>query len=160
MRTPEGIETPKTIDTSFIDEVKSVLNEHKSERVVVVGTTCTGKSTLLKNIDGALDMDEVLFPQLTEEEKEFVTQKPWTEEIGQAMIRLAKERIKIEPGNSVFGTVVLDADTVVYLHIEDELLRARVEKRGKDFEDAKNMQKQIEEEIESSQKPMIEIQVK
>jgi len=160
MKNPEGIETPKTIDNNFIEEVKGVLEAHKSERVVVVGTTCTGKSTLLKNIDGALDMDEVLFPQLTEEEKEYVTQKPWTEEIGQTMIRLAKERIKIEPGSPVFGTVVLDADTVAYLHIEDELLRERVEKRGKDFEDAKNMQKQIEGEIEASKKPMIEVQVK
>ena len=154
MKTPEGIETPKTIDTSFIDEVKGVLSEHKSERVVVVGTTCTGKSTLLKNIDGALDMDEVLFPQLTEEEKEYVSRKPWTEEIGQTMIRLAQERIKVEPGKPVFGTVVLDVDQVVYLHIDDELLRERVGKRGKNFEDAKNMQKQIEAEIESSQKPV------
>lgn len=160
MKTQEGIETPKTIDTNFIDEVKDVLNEHKSERVVVVGTTCTGKSTLLKDIDGALDMDEVLFPQLTEEEKEYVSRKPWTEEIGETMDRLAKEKVKIEPGKPVFGTVVLDADQVVYLHIDDDLLRERVGKRGKDFEDAKNMQKQIEAEIESSQKPVVEIQVK
>lgn len=160
MNQHENIETPLTIDDVFLSEVEGVLEAHKGERVVVVGTTCTGKSTLLKNIDGTLDMDEVLFPQLTEEEKEYVSRKPWTEEIGQTMIRLAKERIKIEPGSPVFGTVVLDADQVVYLHIEDELLKERVKKRGKDFEDAKNMQRQIEAEIKSSQKPMVEVQVK
>ncbi len=160
MKTPEQAEAPTTIDHAFLNEVKTILDEHKSERVVVVGTTCTGKSTLLKNIEGALDMDEVLFPQLSDEEKAFVSQKPWTEEIGQTMIHFAKKRIKIEPGHPVFGTVVLEADRILYLHIDDELLQERVQKRGKDFEDAKNMQKQIESEIEQSGKPTIEVGVR
>ena len=79
---------------------------------------------------------------------------------GLTMVRLAKERIKIEPRHPVFGTVVLDADQVVYLHIPDELLQERVKKRGKDFEDAKNMQSQIKKEIEASGKPIVEIQVR
>ena len=80
MTSHEAAELPPTIDNSFLTEVRDILEAHKDERVVVVGTTCTGKSTLLKSIDGALDMDEVLFPQLSEDEVAYVCQKPWTDD--------------------------------------------------------------------------------
>ena len=43
-------------------------------------------------------MDEIIFPLLTEQEKEYVCQTPWTEEIGKTMDRLVRERVKIQAG--------------------------------------------------------------
>lgn len=131
-------------------KLQQLLDTHKDKRVVVVGTTCTGKSTFLRHLPEALDMDELVFPLLTKAEHDYVCQIPWTQEIGNTMTRLTKERVKVQPGKPVFGTVVLDADLIINLKISDDLLRYRTQSRKVDFNDAKNMQQQIEKEIEDS----------
>ncbi|MEK9183491.1 MAG: hypothetical protein AAB890_00250 [Patescibacteria group bacterium] len=143
----------------LISELTKILEANRDKRIVVVGTTCTGKSTLIQEIKDAHDMDELVFPLLSKEEDDYVCQKPWTSEIGQTMIRLVKEKVKVEPGKPVFGTVVLDSDLIIYLHISDELLEERTNLRNHTLEDAKNMQKQIEEEIKKSQIPVIKLSV-
>lgn len=143
----------------MVSSLRQVLEANREKRVVVVGTTCTGKSTLRRDIVGAQDMDELVFPQLTKEEREFVCQTPWTSEIGQTMTRLVRDRVRVEPGKPVFGTVVLDSDLVVNLRISDKLLRERTQARGVDFADAKRMQEQIEEEIVQSKIPSVVLSV-
>ena len=139
-----------------VSKLQEILDENRDKRVVVIGTTGTGKSTFVEHIKNAKDMDALLYPQLTPEEIAYIEQTPWTPEIGNTMIRLAKERIKVMSGAPVFGTVVLDTDLLVLLKINDGLLRERTQKRGIQFEDARNMQKQIEEEAQKSGIPTIE----
>ena len=140
------------IDYSYINDLKKVLEQNSDKRVCVVGTSCTGKSTYLKYAKNGLDMDEIIFPLLTEQEKEYVCQTPWTEEIGQTMNRLVRERIKIQPGQPVFGTVIIDCDLVVYLNISDDLLRKRIQSRGVNYSDVKMMKDNIEQELEKVEK--------
>lgn len=142
-------------DQKIIGELKNILDCNKDKRIVVVGTTCTGKTTFLKTIRECFDMDALVFPKLTKEEADYVCQTPWTVEIGDTMSGLAKERVAVERGKPVFGTVVLDCDLIVYLKISNGLLKERVELRGTNFDDAKNMQKQIEQEIKESHIPVI-----
>lgn len=66
------------------------------------------------------------------------------------MDELVRDKLSIRPGSPMFGTVLLDCDLIIYLHINDELLLERTKLRDADFINAKNMQKKIEEEIESS----------
>jgi len=66
------------------------------------------------------------------------------------MTRFVRERVEVKPGCPVFGTVVIDCDHVVLLKISDELLGRRVAKRNASFEDAKGMQRQLENEVRSS----------
>lgn len=141
------------------DRLQNLLNEYSDRRVMVMGTTCTGKTTFLENITGASDMDKLLFPQLTSDESDFVNQTPWTPEIGEVMTRLTKERVNVEVGKPVFGTVLLDADLVIYLAISDDLLKERTGLRNSSFDGAKNMQQQIEAEIAESGLPVIEYNV-
>lgn len=112
-----------TREENLSEKLQALLDANKDKRVVVVGTTCTGKSTFLKTIKGAHDMDELIFPQLSKEEADYVNQSPWTEEIGRTMDRLAKERVNVEKGQPVFGTIVFDNDLIVNLTISDESLR-------------------------------------
>ena len=63
----------------------------------------------------------------------------------------------IEKGKPVFGTVVLDADLIIFLDIDDNLLKERCAKRKTSFENAKNMQKQIIQEIKVSKIPCREL---
>lgn len=137
----------------------ALLDKHDDKRVVVVGTTCTGKTTMLSKIPNAVDMDAALFPQLTAAEADYVCQTPWTQEIGKTMDRLAKERIKVMPGSPVFGTIVLECDLIVFLLISDRLLQERCASRKVSFKDAKNMQAQIKQEIETSGLTTIEFVV-
>ncbi|MBI1857277.1 hypothetical protein HY003_03550 [Candidatus Saccharibacteria bacterium] len=140
-------------------ELQALLDGYKDERVVVLGGTCTGKSTLIGHLADAKDMDKLVFPLLTKDEADYVCQTPWTPEIGEAMTRLTKERIKVQPGEPVFGTVVLDADRIVHLKISDDLLRERTAARGVSFEDAKNMQQHIEAEMTATGLPITEFEV-
>ena len=110
-------------DQKIIGGLKHILDGNKDKRVVVVGTTCTGETTFLKSISGCFDMDELVFPKLTKEEANYICQTPWTPEIGETMSGLTKERVAVKPGNSVFGTVVLGCDLIVYLKISDGLLK-------------------------------------
>lgn len=133
-----------------INELKEILNNNTDKRIVVLGTTCTGKTTLISKLNIGRDMDKEIFPLLTKEETDYVCSSPWTEEIGQKMDELVRTKLKAEAGKPLFGTVLLDCDLIVYLHINDELLKERVEKRNADFINAKNMQKKIEEDIKNS----------
>jgi dephospho-CoA kinase len=148
------------MDNSFLDKLKELLENNKDKRVCTVGTTCTGKSTLLKSIPYGLDMDKIIFPLLTKEENDYVSKSPWTEEIGNYMDKLVKERIKIKPGCLVFGTVIIDCDLIVYLDIDDELLLERTKARNVDFKNAKKMNESIKKEICNSNIPSISIKVR
>lgn len=145
---------------SNIEELRQLFIDNKGKRICVLGTTCTGKTTLINESNMGVDMDEEIFPLLTEEENEYVCQTPWTEEIGNKMDELVRTRLSIKPGVPMFGTVLLDCDLIVYLHITDDLLLERTKSRNVDFNNAKNMQLKIEEEIKKSNIPSVYIEVK
>lgn len=75
------------------------------------------------------------------------------------MDELVKTKLKIVPGSPMFGTVLLDCDLIIYLHITDELLLERTKLRNQDFNNAKNMKLQIEKEIIKSNIPTIYIEI-
>ena len=134
----------------MIEELKKIFEENKDKRICVIGTTCTGKSTIINELGYGLDMDKEIFPLLTKEEESYVCQTPWTEEIGNKMDELVKTKLSIKPGFPMFGTVLIDCDLIVYLHISDELLLERTSLRNVDYKNAKDMQQKIEDEINSS----------
>lgn len=140
-------------------ELKNIIENNKDKRICVLGTTCTGKSTLIKKLDIGNDMDDLIFPLLNDEEKRIVCQDPWTEEIGEYMNHLVRTKLNIVPGIPLFGTVLVDADLIVYLHINDELLNTRCNLRNAEFINAKNMQMNIEKEISSSNLEVITLEV-
>jgi hypothetical protein len=149
----DALETAKQLQAN---ELMVILADHKDKRVIALAATCTGKTTLQEHIPGAQDIDKLVFPLLSKAEADYVNHTPWTPEIGEAMSRLTKERVKVEAGKPVFGTVVLEADLVILLKISDYLLRERTLARGLSFDDAKNMQQYIEAEIDKSGLPVIE----
>ena len=142
-----------------IEELSKIFEDNIDKRICDLGNTCTGKIYLINATNMGLDMDEEIFPLLTLEETEYVCQTPWTEEIGNKMDELVRTKLSIKPGVPMFGTVLLDCDLIVYLHINDELLLERTKLRNVDFSNAKNMQQKIEEEIKKSNIPTICVEV-
>ena len=80
----------------MIEQLKTIFEQNKDKRICVLGTTCTGKTTLINKTNIGLDMDKEIFPLLTSEEKEYVCQTPWTEEIGNKMDELVKTKLNIK----------------------------------------------------------------
>ena len=150
---------PSGQSTSITDGLRTLLDLHINKRVLVVGTTCTGKTTIVSHIPGARDQDREVFPKLTKAESDYVCQVPWTPEIGATMTRLVREKVLTEVGRPLFGTVVVDCDLIILLKISDELLLSRVGKRGVKFVDAKNMQLHLEKEVRDRGVPWIEYRV-
>ena len=142
-----------------IDNLLTIFNENSNKRICVLGTTCTGKTTLINELNIGIDMDKEIFPLLTQQETDYVCSTPWTEEIGKKMDELVRTKLSIRPGTPMFGTVLLDCDLIVYLHISDELLLERTKLRNADFMNAKNMQKKIEDEIRNSGLDTITLEV-
>jgi len=143
----------------MLDELKEIFESNGDRRICVLGTTCTGKSYLIENFGIGLDMDDEIFPLLTDEENAYVCQTPWTKEIGAKMDELVRTKLSIKPGCPMFGTVLIDCDLIVYLHISDELLEERCNLREVDFNNAKNMQENIEKEINNSNIECIRVEV-
>lgn len=128
-----------------INALTAIFEKHKNDRICILGTTCCGKSTLQEQIPETVDMDEVLWPQLTKDEEAFICQNPWTKEIGDFTRKLVKERVTITAGQPLFSLILLDSEVIVYLDLSDELLAKHCEKRGSVFQDAKNVKNAIEE---------------
>lgn len=64
----------QTSSQETINALNAIFDKHKNERICVLATTCCGKTTLLKQIPGCIDLDDELWPQLTKEEAEFIKQ--------------------------------------------------------------------------------------
>jgi len=141
------------------NDLLTVISNNKNKRIVVVGTTCTGKSSILKKHPKFHDMDELIFPLLNQEEKEYVCQTPWTEEIGNKMNEFVKQRVKLKPGLPVFGTVLLDSDIAILISLNKMLLEGRCKLRGVNMRDAINMNNGICSELQSFKNKKIEIKV-
>lgn len=90
-------------EDKLLPTLQKIFLENQEKRIVVVATTCSGKSTLLKQIPEAHDMDDLIFPLLSQEESNYVCKTPWTKEIGDTMSRLTKERVRVEAGRPVLG---------------------------------------------------------
>ena len=134
-------------DGSILDSLNKIFEENKDKRICVVATSCAGKTTLLNFFEYAKDMDDELYPLLTKEESEYICQERWTEEVGEYVDNLTRTKLHIKPGQPLFGTVVLDADIIVFLHINEDELKIRCQKRETNLENCLNMQNAIEEEL-------------
>lgn len=142
-----------------IETLLKIFNDNNDKRICVLGTTCTGKTTLINEMQIGLDMDEEIFPLLSKKESDYICQPIWTKEIGEKMNELVRTRLSIKPNYPMFGTVLLDCDLIIYLHISDELLLERTKLRNVDFANAKNMQNEIEKEIQDSNIETITLEV-
>ena len=141
------------------EELLVIFENNKDKRICVLGTSCTGKTYLINKLGYGLDMDKEIFPLLTKEESDYVCSTPWTPLIGETMNNLVRTKLKISPGVPMFGTVLLDSDLIIYLHISDELLKERTKLRNVNFEDVKKMQEEIEKDIRNSNIDTITIEV-
>ena len=153
----ENQELAKEKPPTAVEKMSHIFSSNTEKRICVVGASCVGKSTLLRYLPEAVDMDDLLFgneqkgikPLFTQQERNYVC-GPWTPEVGQFMTKKAHELINIEAGHPVFGTIVFPSDLVIEISVPDSVLRERIRRRNSNEQDVFNMKAQIEAEIERS----------
>lgn len=155
----------KESSTTVAETIRNIFKKNSDKRICVVGASCVGKTTLLKQLPEAVDMDELLFgkeqknikPLLKQSEIDYVC-GTWTPEIGKFMVQKARELITIKKGHPVFGTIVFPCDLIIEITVSDEVLRDRIRRRNGNEADVFRMKAQINSEIELSGIKKITIQ--
>jgi len=132
-----------------IHALSAIFEQHKHERICVIGTMCCGKTTLLRQLTAyhCVDVDDELWLQIPAEEIEVLSQKPITKEIIDEVVRLMHEKITVKPGCPLFGITILECEAVVYLDIAPQLLGEHCKSRGDtSFADALYVKQRVEED--------------
>ena len=133
-----------------INELITIFEKHKNERICVVGTMACGKTTLIKELTAydCVDIDAVFWPLIPEKEIAVFSQRPLTTQLFDEICELMKEKISIKAGFPLFTVTIPDCEVVVYLDIPEELLAEHCNKRGDtNIEDALFVRQCIEDEL-------------
>jgi len=149
-----------------IQKLKEIFENNLEKRILVVGSTCVGKTTLLKSFPQCLDSDNLIWGMLPKETQEELSTPSWTSEMSNTWreyVIKAKQIIKIEPGQPLFAATLFDivnCDIIVYLSIDENTLRERTNKRNVKFEVAIENDNQIKKDMNATNLPIIVVDIK
>ena len=144
-----------------LKQLRKIFAENADKRICVVGASCIGKTTLLKNLPECLDGDDVLLSLLPEDVRTRIkaAPEPWDSMILNEWKEWhRKTRYNIKPGKPVFGIRVEDCDLIVHLVLDEKEYIKRFTKRGKKPEFLKYLAK-TEDAIRESGVPVIVVDV-
>ena len=140
------------------EKLLTILSNHSHKRALILGPPCSGKSTLLQHIPSGIDMD-IVFDDMSKKDKQYLlhhenpmmfidgdretikfTEKKFNikdddnieylRKTTESLTSYINQHVQVKQGHPVFGSVVIDADVIVYLNIEDELLESRIQNRS------------------------------
>ena len=149
-------------DERVVRQLTQLFKTHRDKRILVLGTTCAGKSTLVRNFPECLDQDDVCWELLPRELEKKLSGGPWTEDLVNAWnahVENAIRIVEIEPGRPLFAGSFFKSDIIIYLNISEKTLRERTEKRGISYETASKYNDEIAEKLKSVDIPVIVINI-
>lgn len=136
-----------------IQRLTEIFNDYNDKRIVVLGTTCSGKTTLLKSLPECLDMDDLVWGLLPKNIQEELSSTSWTDDMDKTWreyVIKAKQTIKVEAGHPLFAATLFDCDIVVCLNISENTLRERTKKRNVEYAIAVENDNRMKEEIKTA----------
>ena len=145
-----------------VKKLRKIFDENKDKRILVLGTTCAGKSTLVKSMPEYLDQDEVCWAILPKEIEQKLKNGSWTQEMIEVWnkhVEDATQIVEIQAGRPLFGGSVFKSDIIIYLNISEKNLRERTKMRGVEYETAANYNNKIKEKLKSVGSPVIIIDI-
>jgi ABC-type phosphate/phosphonate transport system ATPase subunit len=89
-----------------VQQLKKIFEDNIEKRILVLGTTCSGKTTLLKHFSECLDMDALIWELLPKKIQEQLSTPSWTDEMNKTWRKYviqAKQIIKIRPAHPLFA---------------------------------------------------------
>jgi deoxyadenosine/deoxycytidine kinase len=150
------------VDQDTVQKLRESFDKHSDKRILVLGTTCAGKSTLIKSLPECVDQDEVCWALLPKEYEEKLSKGSWTQEMIEYWnkhVENATQIMGIEIGHPLFGGTMFKSDIIIYLNINDDTLRERTKKRGMAYEMAVNYNEKIKEQLKITDLPVIVIDI-
>jgi len=145
-----------------LDKLRKIFAENSDKRICVVGFSCIGKSTLVRDLPECLDFDDIVWQQMPKKVYDELKSipEPWDE----TTMTIWKEYVKnthvnIKLRQPVFSIRVEDCDLLVYLTLDEKEHRNRVAKRKKDFELLANHRAKIEKAVKESNLPTITVKL-
>ena len=150
---------------NMVQELKKIFAENITKRIIILGTNCCGKTTLIRNhFPECFDIDLIVLSQMSEEMRnEFVEASwPWTEKLKETWDKNYSETmksLKIEAGHPLFSAVIFDSDIIVYLNIDEKTLYDRTKMRDYDYELAVECNNYLKEYIKTTNLPVIVVDV-
>lgn len=109
-----------------MNELQRILQENRDKRVIIVGTVCISKDMMDEVLPGVRSMSQALWPITTPVDKEQLRWRPWSRDTWEFTRALVNEKIKIQAGSPMYGTVFTDCDMIVYLDADIPTLRKYV----------------------------------
>jgi len=152
----------ETTANHTIQKLKEIFENNIEKRILVLGTTCLGKTTLLKSLLECRDMDALVWELLPKQTQEELSASSWTDGMSQTWrkhVIEAKQIIKIEAGHPLFAATSFDSDIIVYLNIDENTLRERTKKRNIEYQVAAENDNRIKEEIKRANLPTIVVDI-
>ncbi|MCL2707748.1 MAG: ATP-binding protein [Defluviitaleaceae bacterium] len=149
-------------DQNTIEKLKKIFDENCDRRILVLGTTCAGKSTFVRCLPGSVDQDDVCWALLPKELEAKLGGGPWTKELIDAWnnhVEDATKTVEIEAGRPMFAGSLFKSDMIVYLNVDEPTLRERARKRGVPYELAARYNEKIKVMLEATDLPVIVVDV-
>ena len=149
-------------DHDVIQKLRQIFNENRDKRILVLGTTCAGKSTLVKCMPECLDQDDICWALLPKELEEKLSKGSWTGEMIKAWnthVENATQIVEIKAGRPLFAGSIFKSDIIIYMNISEKILRERTKKRSIAYEAASNYNEVIKEKLKSIDIPVIVIDI-
>jgi thymidylate kinase len=149
-------------DHDTIQKLRQIFDTNSNKRILVLGTTCAGKTTLVKSLPECLDQDEICWALLPKELQEKLSKGSWTEEMIESWnkhVYNVTQTVEIEIGWPLFAGSIFKSDIVIYLNINEETLRERTKKRNIAYEAALKYDNEIKEKLKAIDLPVIVIDI-
>ena len=154
----EIIMNNNTNNKKVLKRLRTIFAENTDKRICVVGVSCTGKSTLLRDLPECLDGDNIVWDTLPEDvyKRLSCSPTPWDEET----LNIWKEwyiktDFDIKPGQPLFSVWVEDCDLVVYLTLSENEYLKRVAMRGRNLEDMLKQRQELDKVVRECNLPVI-----
>ena len=149
-------------DRDTIQKLRQIFDENSDKRILILGTSCAGKTTLAKSLPECVEQDNLVWETLPKELQENLKNNAWTEEmikIWGEYVDKSTQIIGIEAGRPMFATTIFDSDIIVYLNINEKTLCERAKKRNVAYETAANYNNEIKEKLKAVNLPVIVVDI-
>jgi len=142
----------------IIHRLRTIFAENADKRICVVGVSCTGKSTLLRDLPECVDGDSIVWDTLPEDVYEKLSRSPtpWDEETLNTWKEwYIKADFDIKPGQPVISVWVEDCDLVVYLTLSESEYLKRVTMRGRNVKEMLKQRAELDKVVRECGLPVI-----
>jgi len=143
---------------SIVKQLRKIFAENSDKRICVVGVSCIGKTTLLRDLPECLDGDSVVWSRLPMDiyEKLAIAKTPWNKVPLSIWTEwYIKTDFDIKPGRPVFSVWVEDCDLIVYLTLSESEYIERVTKRGRNVKKMLGKRLELENVVAESKMPTV-----